>query len=148
MKIDIALFQPEIAGNVGTIIRNCACFGADLHIIEPCGFPFDINKVKKSALDYYHKIKIYRHNSYDDFILENVERNKKRIILATTKGGINLKDFKFANNDIILFGQESCGVPDYIHQQLIDRIYIKMQDDCRSLNIAVSCGIFLAFAQS
>lgn len=146
MNIDVALFQPEIAGNVGTIIRNCACFNANLHIIEPCGFPFDLNKIKKSAMDYLNKIEIYRHNSFDDFYQKNISNCNRRLILATTKGNTDIKSFKFNNNDILLFGQESAGVPDFIHQKANHGVFIKMKDDCRSLNIAVSCGIFLAFA--
>ncbi len=142
----IALFQPEIAGNVGTIIRSCACFGVDLHIIEPCGFPFDIKKIRKSALDYYDLVNIIRHNSFDEFFDKEVRANKSRLILATTKSDKNAKNFKFLDNDIVLFGQESSGVPLDIHEKCHERIKIIMKKDARSLNIAVSCGIILSFA--
>lgn len=143
-NIDIALFQPEIAGNVGSIIRSCACFNANLHIIEPCGFPFDIKKIKKSALDYFDKITIKRHNSFNIFYQNEVHNMSKRLILATTKGDQNLKKFTFKENDIILFGQESCGVDLSIHQKCDHRVYIDMQNNMRSINLAVSCGIFLS----
>ncbi len=143
-KIDIALYQPEIAGNVGSIIRSCACFNANLHIIEPCGFPFDVKKIKKSALDYFNKINIIRHNSFDIFYQNEVNTKSKRLILATTKGDEDLRNFTFKQNDIILFGQESCGVDLSIHQKCDHRVYINMQNNMRSINLAVSCGIFLS----
>lgn len=141
----IALYQPEIAGNVGTIIRNCACFDADLHIIEPCGFPFDKNRIKKSALDYFDHVKITRHNSFDDF--SNYAKGQgAKIILATTKTDQNYQNFPFSGNEIILFGQESAGVPENIANKCDEKITIPMQTQMRSLNIAVSCGIILAEA--
>jgi tRNA (cytidine/uridine-2'-O-)-methyltransferase len=139
----IALFQPEIAVNVGNIIRSCACFGSDLHIIEPCGFPFDINKIKKSALDYYNLVNIERHNSFSDFFTNEIVNKKHRLILATTKSNQNIKDFTFLENDIVLFGQESSGVPTEIRDKCHDQINIKIKNNTRSLNLAISCGIVL-----
>ncbi len=139
----IALYKPEIAGNVGTIIRTCACFDAPLHIIEPCGFPFDMARIKKSALDYIEHTKITRHASFEEF-LKN--KGDSRLILATTKGSIDYREFKFAPNDIILFGQESAGVPVEVAAKADARIFIPMQNKMRSLNIAISCGIILARA--
>jgi tRNA (cytidine/uridine-2'-O-)-methyltransferase len=145
--LKIVLFQPEIAGNVGSIIRCCACFNADLHIIEPCGFPFDLNRIKKSSLDYIEHVKIIRHNSFQDFYEKNINLNN-RLILATTKSDKNVFNFEFNENDFILFGQESSGVPDFIHQLALNRITIKMKNGQRSLNLAISCGIFLAVANN
>ena len=146
--LKIVLFQPEIALNVGTIIRNCACFNAELHIIEPCGFPFDLNRIKKSALDYIDNVSIVRHNSFDEFYQNYIQSKNSRLILATTKAHKNLFDFKFQANDAIIFGMESAGVPDFIHQQADARILIKMHNNQRSLNLAVSCGIVLAKADN
>ncbi len=140
----IALFQPEIAGNVGTIIRTCVCFDIELHIIEPCGFPFDMKRIKQSALDYIHHAKIIRHNSFEDFLKNEIEKKNQRLILATTKGSQDYQKFDFTKDDVLLFGQESAGVPDYIHNQSHHRIFIPMQNKMRSLNIAISCGILLA----
>lgn len=146
--VKVALYKPEIAGNVGSIIRTCACFGADLEIIEPCGFPFDMNRIKKSALDYIHHVKITRHNSFDEFYQKEVLKNDKRLVLATTKSQENYLDFSFAENDILLFGQESAGVPEEIHQKCQEKVTIKMKNEMRSLNLAVSCAIILSFANS
>jgi tRNA (cytidine/uridine-2'-O-)-methyltransferase len=137
----IALFQPEIAGNVGTIIRTCVCFDMELHIIEPCGFPFDMNRIRKSALDYINFAKIFRHNSFADFFASEIEEKDQRLVLATTKGSEKYRDFKFEENDIILFGQESAGVPDEIFEKASHRVFIPMKNQMRSLNIAISCGI-------
>lgn len=147
-ELNIALYQPEIAGNVGTIIRNCACFGANLHIIEPCGFPFDIRKVKKSALDYYDKIKIIRHDSFESFLEKEISQKNKHLILATTKGTKDVVNFQFKTQDVILFGQESAGVPTHVRDKCHEEIFIKMQNNSRSLNIAVACGIFLSHANA
>lgn len=140
----IALFQPEIAGNVGTIIRTCVCFDFELHIIEPCGFPFDIQRVKKSALDYINHAKIFRHNSFDEFFEKEIVEKNQRLVLATTKGSENYHQFKFHKNDVILFGQESAGVPEDVAKKANSRIFIPMKNKMRSLNIAISCGIITA----
>lgn len=142
----IALFQPEIAGNVGTIIRTCACFDAPLHIIEPCGFPFDMARIKKSALDYIEYVQIIRHSSFVEFYQSEIEGKNQRLILATTKGSEDYRGFKFLPNDIIIFGQESAGVPDFIISKADAKIKILMKNEMRSLNIAISCGIILARA--
>ncbi len=142
----IALFEPEIAGNVGTIIRTAACFNTPLHIIEPCGFPFDMQRIKKSALDYIERVAIVRHSSFEEFFAAEIIAKKSRLILATTKGSADYRKFKFAQNDIIIFGKESAGVPDYIVKKADAKIFIPMQNQMRSLNIAISCGIILARA--
>jgi tRNA (cytidine/uridine-2'-O-)-methyltransferase len=142
----IVLFQPDIAGNVGTIIRTCVCFDCELHIIEPCGFPFDMQRIKKSALDYIHYAKIFRHDSFEDFFAKEIIGKKSRLVLATTKGSIDYREFKFEENDCLMFGKESAGVPDYIAQRADGRIFISMKNNMRSLNVAISCGIILSKA--
>jgi len=144
--VKIALYQPEIAGNVGTIIRTCVCFDCEMHIIEPCGFPFDMQRIKKSALDYIHHAKIFRHDSFEKFFESEILQKNQRLILATTKGSKKYFDFKFAESDVILFGQESAGVPSQVHEKTPHRIFIPMKNEMRSLNIAISCGIILAKA--
>ena len=143
--LKIVLFQPEIAGNVGAIIRCCACFSAQLHIIEPCGFPFDLKRIKQSALDYINHVKIFRHNSFDEFYKNNIN-SSNRLILATTKSKKDIYDFKFQPNDFILFGKESAGAPENIHLTANEKVTISMHNNQRSLNLAISCGIFLAKA--
>jgi len=140
----IALFQPEIAGNVGSIIRTCACFDFELCVIEPCGFPFDIQRIKKSALDYIEHTKILRFASFEDFFQTEIIEKNQRLILATTKGVLDYHQFQFQKNDIIIFGTESCGVPDYIAQKAKQKITIPMKNQMRSLNLAVSCAIIAA----
>ena len=144
----IALFQPDIAGNVGTIIRTCVCFDVELHIIEPCGFPFDMQRVKKSALDYIHKAKIFRHDSFEDFFEKEVKQKNQRLILASTKGSTQYDEFDFSHNDILMFGRESAGVPDEVFEKSDHRVFIPMKNEMRSLNVAISCGIVLSKALS
>ena len=146
--IKIVLFQPEIAGNVGNIIRSCLCFNSQLHIIEPCGFPFDIQRIKKSAMDYLEKVNIIRHESFDEFLEFKYRESGSRLILATTKGAINYRDFTFKDNDYLLFGRESSGVSLEVLNKVDDKIVIKMKNNARSLNLAVACGIILAAASS
>ncbi|MFT5703447.1 MAG: tRNA (cytidine/uridine-2'-O-)-methyltransferase, partial [Rickettsiales bacterium] len=101
--LKIALFQPDIAGNVGTIMRTCACLNVELHIIEPCGFVFDMQKIRKSALDYIDHLKLVRHDSFEDFYCDQVaQKPENRLILLTTKSSDSYVDFKFEENDILL----------------------------------------------
>lgn len=142
----VVLYQPDIAGNVGAIIRTCFCFGLELHIIEPCGFPFDIQKIKKSALDYFDQVEILRYISFDEFFKTQIVDQKKRLILATTKGSTDYRKFTFLKDDFLMFGRESAGVPDDVARKADHRIFIPMKNNARSLNIAISCGIILAKA--
>lgn len=147
--LKVVLFEPEIAGNVGSIIRSCVCFNSELHIIEPCGFPFDIKRIKKSALDYIDNISIYRHSCFANFVdYKNQQHPQSRIIVASTKSSQNLFDFKFTAEDFVIFGKESSGLPEYIHQIADARLRIEMLNNQRSLNLAVSSAIFLAKANN
>lgn len=142
----VVLFQPDIAGNVGTIIRSCVCFDVELHIIEPCGFPFDMQRVKKSALDYIHSAKIFRHSSFEEFFESEIKQKNQRLILASTKGSLDYRKFIFAENDVLMFGRESAGVPESVALKADHRVFIPMKNNMRSLNVAISCGIILAKA--
>ena len=135
----ILLYQPDIAGNVGTIIRMAVCFDIELNIIEPCGFPFDEDKiVKRSAMDYFKFVKLKRYDSFESF----KESNKDcRIILLTTKSSMPYYDFKFEENDVIMVGRESAGVPEEIHNKVDKRLLIPMKNGARCLNVAVSLSI-------
>ena len=135
----ILLYQPDIAGNVGTIIRMAVCFDIELNIIEPCGFPFDEDKiVKRSAMDYFKFVKLKRYDSFESF----KESNKDcRIVLLTTKSSIPYYDFKFEENDVIMVGRESAGVPEEIHNSVDNRLLIPMKNGARCLNVAVSLSI-------
>ena len=140
----ILLYQPDIAGNVGTIIRMAVCFDIELNIIEPCGFPFDEDKIlKRSAMDYLKNVKLKRYNSFEDF--KNNNKNC-RIILLTTKSSIPYYNFKFNENDVIMVGRESAGVPDEIHNSVDNRLLIPMKNGARCLNVAISLSIVLGDA--
>jgi len=145
--LKIALFQPDIAGNVGTIMRTCACLGVELHIIEPCGFVFDLQKIRKAALDYIDFVKLFRHNSFDDFYQQQIIENpQNRLILLTTKSSESYTNFIFEENDILLLGRESAGVPNDVAAKANARIKIMMQEQMRSLNVAISASMVLGEA--
>ena len=137
----IALFEPDIPQNTAAIIRTCACLGAKLEIIEPCGFLLSDKRFKRVVMDYMNidEIKFYENS---DLFFKSKEN--QRIILMTTKASISYTKFKFDKNDTILFGRESAGVPEKIHKLIKDRLKIPMKDDKRSLNIASSVAIILA----
>ena len=137
----IALFEPDIPQNTAAIIRTCACLGAKLEIIEPCGFLFTDKRFKRVAMDYMEEKDIKFYKSSEDFFKF---KENQRIILMTTKATISYTKFKFDKNDTILFGRESAGVPENIHKLIKDRLKIPMKDDKRSLNIASSVAIILA----
>lgn len=139
----ILLYQPDIAGNVGTIIRTCACFGLELNIIEPCGFPFDDNRIKRASMGYFEKIKIKKYDSFSDFKNKNPNC---RIILLTIKSSTRYYNFKFNENDIIMVGRETSGVPEEIHKNVDHRVLIPMKKEARCLNVAVSLSIVLGEA--
>lgn len=142
----IALYEPEIAGNVGAIIRLSVCFDLELHIIEPCGFPFDMKRIKKSALDYIDHARIVRHNNFQEFYKSEVKEKNQRLILATTKGSLDYSKFEFQKDDIILFGKESAGVTQEIADIADAKVFISMKNNMRSLNVAMSCAIIAAKA--
>lgn len=125
-------------------MRLCGCMGASLDIIEPCGFIFDERKIRRSAMDYYDKINITRHNGWEDFY--RMYNGKKRIILMTTKAAMPYTKFKFHKDDILLAGRESAGVPENIHKSVDSRIYIEMQEGFRSLNIVNATSMILGEA--
>ena len=137
----IALFEPDIPQNTAAIIRTCACLGAKLEIIEPCGFLLSDNRFKRVVMDYLDEKEIKFYKSSEDFFKSKMSQ---RIILMTTKASISYTKFKFEKNDTILFGRESAGVPESIHKIIKDRLKIPMKNDKRSLNIASSVAIVLA----
>ena len=137
----IALYEPDIPQNTAAIIRTCACLGAKLEIIEPCGFLLSDKRFKRVVMDYmdYSQIKFYQ--SSEKFF---EEKKKQRIVLMTTKSSTNYTKFKFKTDDTILFGRESAGVPEKIHKLIKNRLKIPMNNQVRSLNIATSVAIVLA----
>ena len=137
----IALFEPDIPQNTAAIIRTCACLGAKLEIIEPCGFLLSDKRFKRIVMDYMDKKDINFYQSADVFF---DSKKDERIILMTTKASISYTEFKFEKNDTILFGRESAGVPKKVHEILKNRLKIPMENNKRSLNLASSVAIILA----
>jgi len=139
--LKIALFEPDIPQNTAAIIRTCACLGAKLEIIEPCGFLLNDKRFKRVAMDYLNEKDIKFHKSAGDFFRY---KENQRIILMTTKASISYTKFKFNINDTILFGRESAGVPTNVHKLIKNKLKIPMKNNRRSLNIASSVAIILA----
>ena len=141
LRPKIALYEPDIPQNTAAIIRTCACLGAKLEIIEPCGFLLTDKRFKRVVMDYmdYDQIELYQ--DADKFFKS---KKNQRIILMTTKGSISYTKFKFKSDDTILFGRESAGVPENIHKLIENRLKIPMKNNTRSLNIASSVAIVLA----
>ena len=138
---NIALFEPDIPQNTAAIIRTCACLGANLEIIEPCGFLLSDKRFKRVVMDYMDEKKIKFYQSSDHFF---ESKENQRIILMTTKASISYTKFKFEKADTILFGRESAGVPQSVHELIKYRLKIPMKKNKRSLNIASSVAIILA----
>jgi tRNA (cytidine/uridine-2'-O-)-methyltransferase len=141
----IALYQPDIAGNVGAIMRLCACFGVPVDIIMPVGFVFSDKALKRSAMDYGDVADLTRHASPAHFF-ESIAQEGRRIILLSSAGDTSLPHARFTPNDTLLLGSESKGVPADVHDRADMRVRIPMRAGFRSLNIAVSAGIALSEA--
>ncbi len=141
LRPKIALYEPDIPQNTAAIIRTCACLGVKLEIIEPCGFLLSDKRFKRVVMDYMDWDKINIYQSSEKFF---EAKKNQRIILMTTKASVSYTEFKFEKNDTILFGRESAGVPESVHQLINDRLKIPMSEDTRSLNIASSVAIILA----
>tara|TARA_B100000886_G_C20062964_1_gene342524 strand:- start:41 stop:514 length:474 start_codon:yes stop_codon:yes gene_type:complete len=139
----IALFEPDIPQNTAAIIRTCACLGAKLEIIEPCGFILNDRRFKRVVMDYMDEKDIKFYKSSDVFF---ESKKNQRIILMTTKASVSYTKFKFERNDTILFGRESAGVPETVHKMIMNKLKIPMKNDKRSLNISSSVAIILAEA--
>ena len=137
----IALFEPDIPQNTAAIIRTCACLGAKLEIIKPCGFLLNDKRFKRVVMDYLSEDEIKFYQSSQHFFKS---KENQRIILMTTKASKSYTKFKFSRNDTILFGRESAGVPENIHKIVKNKLKIPMKNNKRSLNIASSVAIILA----
>lgn len=136
----LALFQPDIPQNTGTLLRLGACLDLPLDIIEPCGFLFNEKAMRRAGMDYLDFVSFKRHNSWNDFLdyREKHPEEYGRIVLLTTHASKPFFDFKFEKNDIILMGRESAGVPECVHQIADARLRIPMNEKARSINVAVS----------
>ena len=141
--ISIALYKPDIPQNTASILRLCACFGLKMHIIEPCGFNLNDARFKRVIMDYINQSSIIRYESFKELLNKN---KKSRVILMSTKSKKSLFKFKFKKTDIILFGRESKGVPEYIHKEIKNKLKIPISNKTRSLNVAISASITAAEA--
>jgi tRNA (cytidine/uridine-2'-O-)-methyltransferase len=135
----LALYQPDIPQNTGTILRLAACLGVAVDLIEPFGFPFDDRRMRRAGMDYLDRVEIRRHVDWAAFQTARAGR----IILLTTAGDRRLPGFTFEPNDVLLLGRESAGVPPEVHDAADIRLRIPMQPEMRSLNIALAAALAL-----
>ncbi len=140
MTLHIALFQPDIAGNTGTILRLSACFGLHVHIIEPAGFNLSDRNLKRAGMDYLEYASVERHIDWQHFI-HAMKHFNRRLLLLSTKAEKCYTQICYQENDVLLFGRESAGVPNYVHEAVDDTLKIPMQSHARSLNLAMSVAI-------
>lgn len=143
-SLRLALFEPDIPQNTGTLLRLAACFAVAVDLIEPLGFVMDDRRLRRAALDYAARATICRHNSWPAFLATRDPAS--RLILLTTRGSIPLHRFAFAAADTLLLGRESAGVPDFVHEAAFARVAIPMRQGARSLNVALAGAIALAEA--
>lgn len=132
----LALFQPDIPQNTGTLMRLCACMDVPMDIIEPCGFVLSDKNLKRAGMDYLGHLRLARHDSWGAF---RAATAPARTVLLTTKGDAGFHGFSFRPDDILVLGRESAGVPDDVHASCDARIRVPMAQGLRSLNVAV-CG--------
>ena len=136
--MEIALYQPDIAANTGTIARLCACLGLPLTIIEPAGFAWNDSKLQRAGMDYLDRAVLQRSASWEHFLLKISAR---RLVLLTTQSQIPYTAFAFEPDDILLLGRETAGVPAAVHASITHKITIPMQHHARSLNVALACAM-------
>lgn len=144
----LALFQPDIPQNTGTMMRLCACLDLPIDIIEPCGFIFNDKAMRRAGMDYLDFVDYRRHDSWADFLQYRAEHQQEygRIVLLTTHASEPYVNFKFQANDIILMGRESAGVPEEVHKMADARLLIPMNEHARSINVAVSASMVIGEA--
>ncbi|QHQ35981.1 tRNA (cytidine(34)-2'-O)-methyltransferase [Algicella marina] len=139
----LCAFQPDIAQNLGSMIRIGACFGVPVDVISPCGFPFSVKALRRSAMDYADIAEVVHHDSWDAF---RAGRTPGRLVLMTTAADSDLWDFSFQAGDTLMMGRESAGVPPEVHAAADARVRVPMPGGGRSLNVAVTAGIAVAEA--
>ena len=138
--IRIALYQPDIPQNTGTILRLAACLGIEAHIIEPAGFPASDRALRRAGMDYLDQVALVRHVSWETFTAWR-RAERLRLLLFTTRGATSYLDHRFEPRDVLLFGRESAGVPDEVHADADIRLTIPMRPAMRSLNVAMTCAM-------
>ena len=141
----IALYQPDIPQNTGTILRLCACLNVEAHIIEPAGFPVSDRHFRRAGMDYLDQVTIVRHDSWSKFEQSRQDQGL-RLILFSTKGALPYLEYRYANSDILLFGRESAGVPEEVVAAADARLVIPVASGLRSLNVAMAAAMALGEA--
>lgn len=141
--VRIALFEPEIAGNVGAVLRLGACLGAAVDLIEPMGFAWDDRRVRRTAMDYIDHVEVVRHVGFEAFL---ATIGASRLVLFTTRASQSPYDFAFRPDDILLFGKESAGVPADVAAAANERLRLPMRPEVRSMNLATSTALALGEA--
>ena len=143
--VRIALYQPDIPQNTGTILRLCACLDVEAHIIEPAGFPITDRHFRRAGMDYLDQVSIVRHDSWRHF--ENWRREAgHRLAMFTTKGAVPYLDHRYSDDEILLFGRDSAGVPDDVAAAAESRVVIPMRESLRSINLAMTVAMALGEA--
>ena len=132
----IALYEPDIPQNTGTILRLCACLGIEAHIVEPAGFPTSDRAFRRSGMDYLDQVEIVRHASWAAFEVWRLDAGS-RLILFTTHASLSYLDHAYRADDVLLFGRESSGVPNAVHEAADARLLVPMRKGLRSLNVAM-----------
>jgi tRNA (cytidine/uridine-2'-O-)-methyltransferase len=145
MHIRLALYQPDIPQNAGTMLRMAACLGVPVDIIEPTGFPVSDRHFRRAGMDYLDQCEISRHISWRTYDLAR-QAEGRRLVLLTTKGDMAHTAFAFAPGDTLMVGRESAGVPDHVHEAADARVAVPMRPALRSLNVAVAAAIVLGEA--
>lgn len=140
----LALYQPDIPQNMGALMRLTACFKVPLDVIEPCGFPFDEPRLRRTAMDYGEVCDLRRHTSWAFFLGEFRQDQTRRLVLLTTASTTSHVDFKFEKSDTLLLGRESHGVPPEVHNIVDSRIRVPIAKNVRSLNVVTAAAICLA----
>ena len=141
-RLSVAVYQPDIPQNLGSMIRTCTCLGADLHIIGPCGFPFSDDKLRRVGMDYIELSSIFTYLSWHDFVKSRVGIG--RMVLLSTKSDVLYTEHDYLQSDILIVGRESSGVPASVHSEVDARVRIPMFGSARSLNVVVAASIVLS----
>jgi tRNA (cytidine/uridine-2'-O-)-methyltransferase len=139
----LALFEPDIPQNTGTLMRLCACLNVPLDIIEPCGFILSDKNLKRAGMDYIGHLDMTKHLNWEAFKAATAD---KRLVLLSTKASGSFLDFEFRTDDVLIAGRESAGVPDQVHAECAARVFIPMKPGMRSLNVALASAMILGEA--
>lgn len=143
--LNLVLYQPDIPQNFGACLRLSACMGATIHVIEPCGFPFDAAKLRRAGMDYIDKARYVRHTNWEAFLAYRAEHSG-RLMLLETDGAVDYSAIQYAPSDYVVLGRESAGTPRALYDQMDMLLTIPMREGVRSLNMAMSAGILTAEA--